>query len=567
MNSITILLSILLSITSVTITEPADGETYDGDWLMLNAIVENDNEIPDSVSYQLNGEIPVAIERLNTDWYTYMANDIHTGYSVSPAPMDNSILWTAQVTGTEHEFPTPVVVEGMLYYPQNEGGDTLFALNTATGEVKWMFTGTGSTDDAVTVKQGSVYIACDSIVCLDALNGTVKWSSGEGDWSGSTPVVSGGRVYCGVALSADSSMVICLDALTGDLIWNKRIAGMIASCMTVWEDKLFVPSSSLYSTPPEEYLLFAMNISDGTIIWEDNDSYRGYWDSSPVIVDGTVYIGGVDGRLRAFNAETGEIQWKTFFANDVITATPAYHSDRIYAGAQYSTFASVNSINGSFIWTQDYMIHGSPAIAENTVFFGEYSFNDSARVIALDCLSGDTVWTYMTKANRFQGSPSIVDGILYIPAIDGNLYAFGTGLEYTYREYYFYAEVGSNELIVTSWDDGIAVAADTINFTVTQTGITLEPSSQLHLSADPNPFCGSTSISFELAESGPVSLQVFDLTGRLVVDLSDPHALQGPNTLHWDGSGDNGEIVPAGLYICRIESRGVIETTGLCVLR
>jgi len=68
----------LVSATSVSIIEPIDGGSYDGDWLPFRAILENDNEIPDSVHYSLNGESDVPVPRLNTDWYTYMANDLHT---------------------------------------------------------------------------------------------------------------------------------------------------------------------------------------------------------------------------------------------------------------------------------------------------------------------------------------------------------------------------------------------------------------------------------------------------------------------------------------------------------
>ena len=121
----TILAAILISTTNLTITEPVDGETYDGDWLSVRAIVENDNEKADSVHYSLNGQPVIQIPRLNTDWYTYMANDHHTGYSESPAPTDNTILWTAPVTGDWHEFPIPVIVEGIVYYPSNCGSDSL----------------------------------------------------------------------------------------------------------------------------------------------------------------------------------------------------------------------------------------------------------------------------------------------------------------------------------------------------------------------------------------------------------------------------------------------------------
>ena len=564
MNFGMILFSILVSTTNLFIKEPVDGETYDGDWLAVRAIVENENELPDSVHYSLNGQPVILIPRLNTDWYTYMQNDLHHGYSESPAPTDNTVFWTAPITGTDHEFPTPVVVEGLVYYPQNENGDTLFALNATTGSVEWMFVGTGSTDDAVTVKDGRVYTASDSIWCLDALTGARIWSFGEANWVGGTPVVSDERVYCATCVSGDAK-IFCIDALTGEGIWDTMVSGFTASCMTIWNGKLFVPTYS-YSSIPPEFLLHALDANSGNIIWGNGDSFKGYWDSSPTVVDGNIYIGGTDGWLRAIDADSGNVIWKTYFVNDFITATPAYHSNTIYVGAQDPPFGSVECINGNFNWTVDLEIHGSPAVADGMVFFGEYSHNDSARVISLDCTSGDTVWTYMTTANRFQGSPSIADGILYIPAIDGNFYAFGTGLKYTYLDDLF-AYIGTNELIVTSFDGGVAVAADTINFTITQTGITLEPSSRLALYASPNPFYSAASISFELSEPGWTSVTVYDLAGRTVSTLENSEITSGQHSYTWDGRRNNGDPVSAGLYLCRIQSGGISETTGLCLLR
>ncbi len=557
----TILVAILISTTNLTITEPVDGESYwIGDSLIVRAIVENENEKADSVHYSLNGQPVIQIPRLNTDWYTYMQNDLHHGYSESPAPTDNTIFWTAPITGTVHEFPTPVVVDGLVYYPQNGGGDTLFALDAATGEVEWIFTGTGSTDDAVTVKDGRLYTASDSIYCLDALTGERIWAFGGADWEGSTPVVSNGRVYCARIVSYSPirrSLIFCLDASTGIELWSCKISGNTVSCMTIWQDMLFIPT--VYGP------LYSVDALSGYIIWTNTDAKDGYWDSSPTVFDSVIYIGGVRGYLRAIDANSGETIW-TSDLSFFITATPAYHAGNLYVGTQYRFFFSVNALNGVSNWTNDFTIHGSPGIADGMVFFGDCIHNDSARVIALDCLSGDTVWTYMTTAWCFQGSPSITDGIVYIPATDGNLYAFGTGLKYTYLDDLF-AEVGSNELIVTSFDEGIAVAADTIHFTVTSTGIILEPSHLLGLHASPNPFYSIASISFELSEPEHTSIMIFDLAGRIVCSLADSELGAGQHSYVWDGRSQSGEPVASGLYICRIQSGGISETTSMCLLR
>ena len=536
------------AVENVTITEPVDGATYDGDWLTVRAIVENDDELPDSVHHTLNGEPFIPIPRLNTDWYTYMQNDLHHGFSESPAPTDNTILWTAAVTGNYHEFPTPVVVDGIVYYPSNYGSDSLYALDAATGELIWKYR-TGYTDDAVTVKEGYLYTASDSLWCLDALTGERIWATNAADADGSTPAVVDGRVYCGRAsYSQSTSYIYCFDAVTGTEMWSQTLSGYTASCLTVWNGMVFIPTytSSLY----------ALDANTGSITWENIDSNGGYWDSSPVVVDDLIYISGIDSKTRAIDAMTGTTIWAVDITpGTYISATPAYHDGRLYFGDQVDAFHCLDTFIGSSIWSVPGVEHGSSGIADGMVFYGEGSnyYDESARVIALNCETGQEVWSYMTTSGPFGivSSPAITDGVMYIAATDGNLYAFGTGLKYTYLDDLF-ADVGANELIVTSFYEDIAVAADTINFTVTGTGINLEPSCMLGLCASPNPFSSSLRISYYLPEAAEARLAVYDLSGRLVENLETNSMPSGEHILTWNPE----PSLPDGCYIIVLDAGG-----------
>ncbi len=532
------------AIENVEITEPIDGATYDGDWLTVRAIVENDNELPDSVHHTLNGEPFILIPRLNTDWYTYMQNDLHHGFSESPAPTDNTIFWTAPITGTVHEFPTPVVVDGIVYYPSNFGSDSLYALDAATGELIWKYL-VGTTDDAVTVKDGKLYTASDSIWCLDALTGDRIWAFGEADQGGSTPVVSNGKVYCGRhSMVAENSHVYCLDAGTGDELWSDSLSGITVSCMTVWNDMVFVPT---FVGP-----LYALDILDGSVIWTNIDSQNGYWDSSPVVVDSMIYINGDDGRTRAIDAITGITIWEVDISlGTYISATPAYFDGKLYFGDQVDTIHCLDAASGSSVWAVPGSQHGSPGLANGILFYGEGYNPTGANIVALDYSTGASLWSYQTGSMFIESSPAITDGIMYIGATDGNLYAFGTGLKYTYLDDLF-AQVGANELIVTSFDEGVAFAADTINFTVTGTGINLEPRNLLGLCASPNPFSSSLSISYSLPEVTPVRLSVFDLSGRLVENLESDLAPAGEHSLTWDPE----SVIPDGVYLIVLDACG-----------
>ena len=566
----TILAVVLISTTNLTITEPVDGETYDGDWLPLRAIVENENEVPDSVHYSLNGQAYVLIPRLNTDWYTYMANDCRTGYSESPAPYDNTILWTAQISGTHHEFVSPVVVDGRVYYASEED-EIAYCLDAATGTEIWRYEDIGGAiDDAMHVDDGRAYLASDSIWCLDALTGEKIWTFGDFSNYFSGPPVP----YQGYVFVSSLRLIHCLDGFTGEEIW-KSDSIRTASGMTLWNDMLFVAGAM-----PMDSSFYSLDIETGGVVWKTKTG--GHWDSSPVLVDSTIYIGVIYKGLCAIDPFSGsyEIIWGS--EESFIESTPSVYDDIIYFGdrgymnADNAVYA-VNRFSGDLLWeyilpNSDYL-HASTGLADGLVFWGDHDASppeaDSTALIhAVDCQTGTEVWHYTIEEGRgIFSSPAIVDGVMYIAATDGNLYAFGKGLKYTYREIDFYADVGSNELIVTSWDNGIAVSSDTINFTVTQTGILLEPSRQLDLSATPNPIRNFVSISFELPAPGLTTIEIFDLSGRLVISLTDSELIQGTHSVQWNGFNQIGEEVSAGLYLCRIKSGGVIETTGMCLLR
>jgi len=556
-----VLLASILGVTGLVITEPVQGQTYAGDWLSIRAIAENGNQVPDSVVCVLNGGAPAAVPRLSTDWYTYMANNEHTGFSHSPAPLDATILWTAPVTGDTHEFCGPVVVNGIVYFVSDEQS-IAYALDAATGTILWQYDVNDHVDDAVTFYEGNVYIAADSAWCLDAVTGQRVWAfkPSPGYKMNGTPALGDGVAYFTHVPDGSHVEVFALDAFTGEVLWSVQHTGYTTGCLTLHDGILYLPTH--YGS------LYALDAGNGQTLWTNSDSWGGYWDSSPVYVDGMLYICGKDGIARGINAETGITEWERSLTAGVryIAATPACAYERLFFADQVDSFHCLSALDGSPVWSAEGVQHGSTGIADNVAFFGQGADRANGQVRALDCSSGQVIWSYQTGGTEIYSSPAITDGVVYIAGMDWNLYAFGTGLKFTYLDDLF-AQVGGNPVIVTSYAGGEAVAADTVDFTVTGTGITLEPGRRFHLAASPNPFAACATVSFRLAEAGHVSLAVFDLSGRIVTGLFEGALPSGEHSLPWDGRCPDGETAPAGLYILRLESDGVLETTGMCLLR
>lgn len=78
----------------------------------------------------------------------------------------------------------------------------------------------------------------------------------------------------------------------------------------------------------------------------------------------------------------------------------------------------------------------------------------------------------------------------------------------------------------------------------------------------PNPFNPSTRISFVLAESGPVMLQVFDLLGRRVATLVDGDLPAGSHVRPFDAAG-----LAGGVYMYRLTTAGSTLTRKMSLLR
>lgn len=78
----------------------------------------------------------------------------------------------------------------------------------------------------------------------------------------------------------------------------------------------------------------------------------------------------------------------------------------------------------------------------------------------------------------------------------------------------------------------------------------------------PNPFHATTTLTYSLAEAGPVSLRVFDLLGREVDRLDVGVRLAGRHEVRMDGA-----ALPSGVYIVRLETRGSAHVQRLVLTR
>jgi hypothetical protein len=83
----------------------------------------------------------------------------------------------------------------------------------------------------------------------------------------------------------------------------------------------------------------------------------------------------------------------------------------------------------------------------------------------------------------------------------------------------------------------------------------------------PNPFNPSTQIPYALAQSGAVSLQLYNVLGQQVRTLVQGYQPAGLYQVEWDGRDDQGRAVAGGIYIYQLVGNGVVESRRLLLLK
>jgi hypothetical protein len=106
------------------------------------------------------------------------------------------------------------------------------------------------------------------------------------------------------------------------------------------------------------------------------------------------------------------------------------------------------------------------------------------------------------------------------------------------------------EVIYTTGSSDI-ILTDEITITENDNVLTIQYTTQL-MANIPNPFNPFTTIQFELAEAGEVSLEIFNLIGQKVRTLTNEFLPIGKHERIWNGKDNNEQSVASGIYFYKL---------------
>jgi hypothetical protein len=83
----------------------------------------------------------------------------------------------------------------------------------------------------------------------------------------------------------------------------------------------------------------------------------------------------------------------------------------------------------------------------------------------------------------------------------------------------------------------------------------------------PNPFNPETQISYQLATSGYISLNIYDLLGREIKTLVSEDQASGNYSVSWNGRDESGNIVPSGIYLYSLKAGNFIQSKKMIMMK
>jgi outer membrane protein assembly factor BamB len=309
-------------------------------------------------------------------WPLYGYDKDHTRFFPAAAslhpPFDQ--LWAH----SEHsllEFP-PVIYGEHIFQLADDA--TLIATDKHTGHAFWTQRLGQLSASAPAVTANTVYATILSsghpdspgrIVAINSATGAIRWFRSLPSPSESSPMLDHGRLFFGT----QSGGVYALDARNGHVIWTYQAPGAVKASPTLSDGMLYFGDYSGH--------VQAISEQTGRRIWISGSGGAllgsGTFYSTAAVVYGRVFLGNTDGRIYAYDAFTGGLDWAVqtgayVYASPAVTNAPGL-GPTVYLGSYDGTFYAIDARSGQISWRFDAhgRISGSATIIGRIVYFAD----------------------------------------------------------------------------------------------------------------------------------------------------------------------------------------------------
>jgi outer membrane protein assembly factor BamB len=251
---------------------------------------------------------------------------------------------------------------------------------------------------------------------INAADGRIEWLRRVGGLTASAPAAAGGLVYFvanrggyGGIAGAGSARLSALDQRTGRVRWSRQLGSSSESSPLVVQGRVFVGSQS--------GTVYAFRAGSGRLLWRHNAG--GPVKAALAYSGGRLYFGDYGGSVTALRLN-GSVAWRQGGAGEVY-ATPAVAFGRVYVGSKSGSVYAYSAGSGRLLWTHGTgaYVYAAPAVAAvpgmpPAVFIGSYS----GQFMALNARSGSVIWS-RPAGGIVSGAASVIGKVVYFSALTG----------------------------------------------------------------------------------------------------------------------------------------------------
>lgn len=225
-------------------------------------------------------------------------------------PRSKTIAWELDTGGAI--LGNPAISNGNVVVATKEG--LVKAYGTENGDFLWERSIHADTPCSPLIYDGMVYLGSRNadIWVLSLQTGEVIWRRFLWtSWVESSVVEYEGNLYVG---SSDIGEVYCLNPADGDVLWKRFVGGSPWSTPVLWKDRLWIGvAGAMHYSFEHEGSLVCLDRRSGEFVWKNDyekpveaTEYTNYGVvASPVIANGWLYVGDLEGKMMAFDVNDG----------------------------------------------------------------------------------------------------------------------------------------------------------------------------------------------------------------------------------------------------------------------
>ncbi|AOE50291.1 outer membrane protein assembly factor BamB [Kangiella sediminilitoris] len=227
------------------------------------------------------------------------------------------------------------------------------------------------------------------VTAFDRESGDIEW---EVDLK--LPLSGGVTANAGIiVIGTKKAQVIALNVDDGSELWRTDVSSEVLAKPAIESTKVIVRTA--------DGRIFALDITDGEQEWFydrviPNLTIRG--TAAPLATNGYVLTGFANGKMVAFNQESGDMLWEQRISSprgsseisrivDVDT-TPVVFGTTLYAAGYNGYAIAMDLSNGRFLWREELSTVKDLLVDSLRM----YSVTNDGTVVALNRLTGEVSW-------------------------------------------------------------------------------------------------------------------------------------------------------------------------------